>query len=230
MTQQVYRGRVTLTSLSPFIDNPGFDFYVEQTGSNTALTNATAATLVTNFFTATAAGATRAMGAYMHSVCSRAANACSLQFYDITAHLNGSPAGSPVYATSFTLPAHAGAGVGLPEGCCLLIGYHATYGTDVEFGPGTRPRMRDRGRIYLGPIDGGWTVADANSRTTWVTASIVTDARAAFNAATVYGGGADVPALVQWSRKNATVKQITTMYVEDAPRYQRRRSDLGAKV
>lgn len=227
MTQQVVHARTSFTSTSPMVDNASFDIAIEQLGTSTNLTYSTVFSKITRFFTSVISPNTQAIGAYMSAVMSRAVNACTIELFDITAHLNGSPAGAPVAIQQFTLPTTVGGG-GFPEGCAMLVGYRSAYGTDVEFVPGSRPRSRDRNRFYLGPLAGAMTSSESGTNRTIWTPAYLGYFKVALSDLQSSAGTSDVPTWVQWSRKNASVKPITNMWIEDAPRYQRRRVDSGA--
>jgi len=154
-----------------------------------------------------------------------------IELYDITAHLNGSPAGSPVYIDHFSL-AVGGSGQTAPDGCAALVGFRSDYGVDVEFAPNTRPRSRDRNRFYLGPLLMLALTVDAQNRCILynATAHFVADLSLALTALQASSGTSDRPVWVQWSPTNAAVKDITHIWVDDAPRYQRRRSDTGPEI
>jgi hypothetical protein len=229
MTQQVVSARVILSSLSPLVDNASFSIEIEQQGTNTGLTYSTVATKIENFINVVGTGGSGALCKWIPTVYSRVANASTIEMYDITAHLNGSPAGSPVNITHFTLgAATTGANYG-PEGCALLVSFRSDYGTDVEFAPGARPRSRDRNRFYIPVLVGCFTGEASTNRTIW-TSQAATDFTASIQELFAYSGTSDVPVWVQWSRKNASVKNIASIWFEDCPRYQRRRPDPGNKL
>ena len=231
MAQQVWLVRVTLTSRSTLVDNPTNEFVIEQTGSTTALIPATVKTLITNFYNVTHPGSGSPLSAYINPIISRSSNACLISAYDITSHLDGTPHGAPVYTDAFTLGNAAAADKGWPEGLCALLSYRADYGSDIEFEPGARPRARDRGRLFVGPMRENLTTVDGSGRCIWDPTQLVAAClETAYAAMCTYGGSADVPAAVQWSRKAARVQHITTIWTQDCPRYQRRRVDPGNRT
>lgn len=156
---------------------------------------------------------------------SRATNACVLRCYDISAHLDGTPHGSPVGLSTFTLPAAVETGPSLVEGLAVVGSFHSAYGTDVEFGTGTRPRARDRGRIYLGPLSLDWVTEDATTHRVSVTPSMRTILCNALNYMRTNPHGLCVWSV--WSRAKATALPVVGGWVDDRFDYQRRREDQG---
>lgn len=145
----------------------------------------------------------------------------TLRYYDVDGHLNGSPAGSPVRVDSaaWTLGGSASS-TGLPSEVAVVLTAYADFGADVEFGPGSRPRARDRGRVYIGPLN--VTAQTTAIGRTKPDPALITNlaeagarlARAAMNANWVV-----------WSRRSATTKQVTRVSVDDAFDTQRRRGE-----
>jgi hypothetical protein len=139
-----------------------------------------------------------------------------VELYDLTGHLDGSPHGSPIRTTLFTLAA-VGAG-SLPDEMSVCLSYHSDFGTDVEEAGVTRPKARDRGRIYVGPLAGNVTSQDATTKEVFVTPNVRTtllDGAAALIAAT--------PSWCVWSRASAALKPVTGAFVDNAFDVQRRR-------
>lgn len=175
-------------------------------------------TALFDFYNGTAAPQVNAVSSYIGPAISRSAT-CTVRFYDIDGHLNGSPVGSPerVDAAAFTLLGSASSS-GLPSEVACAITLYADYLGDVEFGAGTRPRARDRGRLFIGPLN-------LNAQTTAIGRTrpdpgMVTDlAESAARLARAPMG----PNLVVWSRRSATVKPVTRVSVDDAFDTQRRR-------
>jgi hypothetical protein len=142
-----------------------------------------------------------------------------IRIYDVTAHLGGTPAGSPVAMRDFgTALTPAASATDLPSEAAVAVSFQADYLGDVEFGPSTRPRARDRARIYLGPLN--LTAA----ATTLGICRPDTDLRTnlAESAARLARGG-PLAQLVVWSRKGGTTKQVKNVWVDDAFDTQRRR-------
>jgi hypothetical protein len=222
--------RVVLTSLSPVTDNIGFDLSYFTTFVTQDLTDvADLVTFVTGSLNSVPTGAGSAPYTYISSVISRAANANTVDVYDVSNHLTGTPAGSPVLISSFTLSS-PGAVTNLPSGVCAAITLQAPYGTDVEFGPGTRPRARDRGRIYFGPLANSATANEAVTNRPILTAAFRTDLTALIKKINVHTTAPHsvVYNLGVWSRKNGAMKSLQETWIDDRPDYQRRRDDQGA--
>lgn len=220
--------RATFSSISPLVDNVSMDLAYYASVGIPALADITSLiSQVGASFALTPSGALHTAAYYIGPVMSGAANASTIQAYDISAHLDGSRHGSPVAVSSFSLSGTRSAAA-LPEGICAVITLQAPYGTDVEFGPGTRPRARDRGRIYFGPLAGQAISADGSNRSI-IIAQAGTDLKLwlkSINQLTTAGG--ITWTLGVWSRKNALIKQLSACYIDDRPDYQRRRADQGA--
>lgn len=145
------------------------------------------------------------------------ANANTFEHYNLDGHLDGSAHGSPISSNTWTLAATGGSNS--PPELAIAISFHSAYGSDVEFGAGgTRPRARDRGRIYLGPLTAGGGAISTSSppvlNATTVTALAQAAARLRDDANTVWA---------QWSRAAAEANPVTAGWVDNAPDVQRRR-------
>lgn len=161
-----------------------------------------------------------AIGTRMGSQVSRTV-APVLRLYDITAHVDGSDAGSPVSVrTMANLPAAADAEM-LPTEIAAVLTFHSPYTTDPEFGAGTRPRARDRGRLYLGPWGKNNSVTGTAGRPvpSATLRAIVIDAAKALR---------DDPSLNRWSvwsRAAARTRSVSDLWIDDAWDVQRRRGE-----
>lgn len=167
-------------------------------------------------------GGGSAVGSYLGEQISRSLSA-RIQFYDLTGHLDGTPHGSPVFETDFGLIA-SGAGQELPSELAVCLSFNALYGTDPEFGPlvggaRSRPRARDRGRIYLGPLHFGLGVFDATQGEVRVSTTARTDIK---NSAVTLRDSAN-SAWGVWSRANGVIEPVSAVWVDDAFDVQRRR-------
>jgi hypothetical protein len=245
MTQQVVHAKLLLPDGTTFEDQASFGLTIEATGANTSITPADVQTRFTNFLNVTAPGASNPIGGYLASKITRAASGCTLTLTDVTNHLDGSPAGTPFQTFGVTLTA-ALSSTDFPPQIAAAVGYMAAYGSDLEHGPTialpstdsaidqgapathqgvSRPRARDRGRFYLGPLN--QTAFDVFGK---LGATFLTDMAAALplflgvNA----GGAADQTNGVVWSRRAAGVKQTAFFYVDEWPASQRRRADTTA--
>lgn len=143
-----------------------------------------------------------------------------VRFYDLTGHLSGASAlGAPVGELAFDYTVSP-AGTALPSEVACCLSFHADYGADVEFGAGgTRPRSRDRGRVFIGPLDQSAVGAGANG-----TARVHSNLQH-----TLYFAGQRLQAAevnwCVWSRSKAALLPVTAMYVDDAFDVQRRRGE-----
>lgn len=251
MAQQVLRVRCILPTALATQDNASFDLTFEATGSDTtipitAATTTPLAVLYDNFLNRLAAGQAHTVASYLGDSLSRASGAVQIEYYDVTNHLDGSSAGNPITISTDTLGASTAAG-DLPLGVALPIGIRAAYGTDIEHGvlaqiptgdraqdegaPAThsgttRPRARDRGRFYLGPLDLSCLEGTPGDGAKWK-AAFVTDVSAAIDAMakTQNSGAHDQYNMVVWSRAAQAVKTVAFYALSDFPGYQRRRTD-----
>lgn len=216
--------RVSAASTSTGVDNPSFHLDYQATGGTPTITNInTLITNVTTKITNPAIGAGSSLTAYWNKVIGRTANTGQILAYDVTGHLTGTPYGSPVASGVFTPSPVLSAG-SFPEGCCIVVTFQAPYGSDVEFGPGSRPRSRDRGRVYFGPVYPGILGANADNSSNILAASI-TDMLANFHGLTTVTDGALTWLLCVWSRKNGIMKPLSELWCDNRVDYQRRRSD-----
>lgn len=151
---------------------------------------------------------------------STAAGAHTITHYDVTGHLSGTPAGSPIRTPTTWTTATIGAGNQADE-LAACLSFHADYTTDVEFGVGTRPRARDRGRVYLGPLDTNAKSEDATTHEAFVSLA----ARNAFAAAAVRLGADADPGWAVWSRSNAAMSLVVGGWIDNAFDVQRRRGN-----
>lgn len=185
-------------------------------GATTAELNAIAAALTTFYNTTTGAGT---VAAQLGKSLSTVAGVSTFEFYNLDGHLDGSPHGSPIRTDFWTLGAVAANG--LPDEVAICLSFHSAYGTDVEFAGGVRPRARDRGRIYLGPLGTGVMTEDATTNeinVATLTRQIIADsaARLRDDATTTWS---------QWSRADAILNAVTTGWVDNAFDIQRRRGN-----
>lgn len=211
------------------IDDPSSNGFVFHGSGATDFTNiADVFTAVKAFYTTAGTGGTNPIAHYMAQSFDFGANACTIEAYDITAHLDGSPHGSPVAAQNWTFSV-PGAPNSLPTGVAACVSFRADYGTDVEFGAGTRPRARDRNRVYVGPLNETCIENEPATLRARFTPAFITDCLAAlFDLSKVIDETGDDWVLQVWSRRNAAVKLPTVGYMDNRPDYQRRRSDQGA--
>lgn len=154
---------------------------------------------------------------------SRVANAHSISYYDLTGHLDGTPHGSPIRTTPLTIVGAGGQG-SLPDEVAVCMSVHSAFGTDREAVGATRPKARDRGRIYIGPLATNAISAPAPNNEAVVTPNLVQtikDAHVALNTSQV------LATWVLWSRKAAALKPIVGGFVDNAFDTQRRRGNAA---
>lgn len=142
-----------------------------------------------------------------------------VRIYDVTAHLSGTPAGSPVAMRSFPAPlTGAASATDLPSEVACAVSFQADYLADPEFGPGTRPRSRDRARVYVGPLN-----LTAAATTLGICRPDPDLRNNLAQSARRLALGGPLAQLVVWSRRGATAKQVKYVWVDDAFDTQRRR-------
>lgn len=191
--------------------NGGFDF------DETALTDIE--TRIEAFYNVTPTGGTHPLAFYMSGALSRAVRPV-IRHYNLDGHLDGSPHGSPVRVTNWGSNLGSVGGTQLlPGECAGVITFVADLTGIPEFGPGTRPRSRHRGRIYLGPLTNA--ALSVSSNRAILDPTFVQDAG---KAALELIGPAD-PLLQVWSRKLAVTNDVVSIEVDDAFDTQRRRGE-----
>lgn len=141
------------------------------------------------------------------------------RFYNIDAHLSGSPAGSPVAMREFpSALTGAASPTDLPSEVAVVLTMAADFGSDVEFGPGTRPRARDRARVFVGPLN--ITASETVLGIARPAAEFRTNLAEAGARMARHVGLVDH---VVWSRRSANTKPSSNVWVDDAFDTQRRR-------
>jgi hypothetical protein len=150
----------------------------------------------------------------------------TFKHYDLDGHLNGTAVGSPVRVQPMALLGAGNGGTGLPAEVSCCLSSHADFGTDAEFGPGglSRPRARDRGRVYIGPLSAtGCISQEATTLRPYVSDSL---RNTLIDAGRRLFSFPSLPASwVVWSRKAAAVKNVVAISVDDAFDTQRRRGE-----
>lgn len=165
--------------------------------------------------------------------------------YDLTGHLDGSPHGSPV--------ASAGPGSFVPPGApdmsganqtAMVIGFQAAgyataptvtgsgevptpeqaqdYGAPATHIGNLKGKARQAGRIYFGPLAQSSIANDANNNPV-VAGAILVDAAAAFTA--LKSGGANDHGLhwSVWSRRDAVLRHVTQGWMDHGVKTRRTR-------
>lgn len=201
-------------------DRPTMDFVFSANDILVASLVAIEASIEQFFKTATGGGS--ALQTFLSKSLSSIGSLSETSFYNLTGHLDGSPHGGPIATFNWGLSA-TGAGVSLPDQIACALSMHSNYGTDVEFGVGgTRPRARDRGRVFIGPLDSGTIVSDATTNEPKMLPLFSqTLADAASRLLT------EQPGWSVWSRRDAALKTITGGWVDNRPDVQRRRAQLA---
>ena len=152
-----------------------------------------------------------------HSIVSKLSPQIRTEFdvslYDITAHLAGTPFGSPIAVHAGDLGARSAAGP-LPEECAIALSVTADIAGVVEKSGATRPRARRRGRLFLGP----WAqnaVAGPVGGHTFI--DIDLQHSICFQAAAMRAGmlEQDLEWGV-WSRKDAVVRPVVGGFLDNA--------------
>lgn len=176
-------------------------------------------TALTTFYNTGAGSPSHAICNAIGSQMSRVTDASLITYYVLDGHLDGTAHGSPVRTDTWTLGSPIGTGSNFPSEVAVCLTFHTAYLTDPEFGPGgSRPRARDRGRIYLGPIRDATrsTALDNEARLDpdWNQAFGAAAARLVADASTQW---------MVWSRKNVATNTVSTGWVDNAYDTQRRR-------
>lgn len=172
------------------------------------------------FYNTVVGSTARSVSNFMSSAITRVTGQHQVKFYDLTGHLDGSDHGSPVQVNLLDINANTAGTKNLPSEMCVCLSYKAAYAGDAEFAPGSRPRARDRGRIYIGPLNDGFVTNDVNNRPLVGTAMRDTLGTSA-NALVAEAGNA----WSVWSRKAATMEPVIGGWVDDALDVQRRRGE-----
>lgn len=173
-----------------------------------------------NFYSATHAPATKPISDWLSETLVRAAYGVVHRVYDLTGHLDGSPHGSPKNEYAYSLPVGT-LGTSLPSQVALCLSFHADYTGDPEFGPGTRPRARDRGRVYLGPFHNQCLAEGSVTQRPIPAAGLVDSIH--FSALFLMNEPGHAWAV--WSRRNAALEPVVGGWIDDSWDIQRRRKE-----
>ena len=177
---------------------------------------------ISSFFNGLDGGQLDAISEYMSGVCSRALNACTMSWYDINGHLDGSDHGSPVEVQTWTLGPGEGTNT-LPAEVAAVVtlyGFNRNI-SPVESDTGTRPKSRKTGRIYVGPLSSLAMGIIGNQPR--LTNNFVNDlaiaaerTRAGLKTVSSHAWGV-------WSRAGQDIEEVVGGHVDNAPDIQRRR-------
>jgi hypothetical protein len=213
-----------LLSSGSYFDNASFDITWEVTGSNTDFDftqDTTPTSAISTFLNDLNLGQQVTLSAYLSPIFSRGTNDVTIEYYDVTDVLDGSPAGSPVRTDQITLE-HAAYQPSTEQAAnATCIGFRAAYGSLLEKEGTERPRSRERGRFYLPALNAGW-IDDSTGQ--WGSTYYPDVCYAAIPLLSTQASGEDYQFnAVVWSRKNAAVVTPAFYYVDDAPAVIRKR-------
>lgn len=217
--------RFTFKSLSPAVPNASFALNYFTTFTTMDFTDISdLITKIVATLTVTPPGATQPPANFIAPIIARGGGNLPWEVYDVSTVLSGGRMGSPVLVGAASMPGTPGS-TATPQETAAVITMQAPYGTDVEFGPGTRPRARDRGRIYFGPLDGSALSLESTTNRCQITSGARTCLAGWMKSLTVITSSPHTVVwnLGVWSRRNAGMKSLQEVWVDDNPDTQRRR-------
>jgi hypothetical protein len=173
-----------------------------------------------SFYNDVPTGASASMGTYIGNSISRSTKP-NIKYYLLDGHLSGAAHGSPMRIDTFSSFDSPGGSDDMPAEVAFCLSYHAAFFSDPEFSGITRPRSRDRGRVYLGPLIRSTASTSPTTHITRPAGGFMADV---LLAGAALRDDADTQWVV-WSRKNASTKTIITVAVDDAFDTQRRRGE-----
>jgi hypothetical protein len=166
---------------------------------------------------------------YMSAALDRTSDVCEVSIFNVNP-VGSDPEelGPPIYSGFFTLGAASGEGAAVewPNQVAACISFRSDYGTDEEYGTHVRPRADDRGRIYLGPLNGAVeALTGVGLQYPCLSTACVADLGLNYaNMVTEAGAANWIPAV--WSRKNKVFKAVTDYAVNNHFDTQRRRGSI----
>jgi hypothetical protein len=166
-------------------------------------------------------GIAGAIAGFINESIARTADSVVIKFYDLAGHLDGSPHGSPRSIQTFTLGNMVPGAEALPREIAACLTFQCAYGSDAEFAGHTRPRARDRGRIYIGPLTSSTGQTDATTGRRRFTTSFQETLTLAAAALVAFPGSA----WAVWSRKAGLLNPVVGGWCDDAYDVQRRRGE-----
>jgi hypothetical protein len=169
----------------------------------------------------TAPSGHNSIAGFINESIARTADSVVIKFYDLAGHLDGSPHGSPRSIQTFTLAAMVPGAEALPREIAACLTFQCAYGSDAEFAGHTRPRARDRGRIYIGPLTSSTGQTDATTGRRRFTTSFQETLTLAAAALVAFPGSA----WAVWSRKAGLLNPVVGGWCDDAYDVQRRRGE-----
>jgi hypothetical protein len=170
---------------------------------------------------------------YLSPVLSQAAGAAQLDIYNITGKLFGEPHGSPVKSRNFTLGESQNV-TALPSevAVCMTLETAGRANAPVEQADGAdagfardRPKQRNTGRLYIGPLGPNAVVLDAGvarPAPSFLATLRTAGKKLAEDLALASPGG---PAWGVWSRKDGVIRPISFISTDNAFDTQRRRGE-----
>lgn len=218
--------RAVFKSLSLTLDGSSFGLVYETAGGTNAADPQQLGDDLASWFISTPLSASGPITQYLGQSIDRSSNSASIEVFDITGHLNGSAHGSALHISPFT-PTAGATSAAFPEGIAAVLSFRANYLTDPEFGSGTRPRARDRGRIYFGPLDASVIHKEPTTNRAQFSSAFLTDLQHYMESLVSFTlpTSGNTYSWMVWSRKNAATKTVTQGWLDDRPDYQRRRVD-----
>lgn len=183
-------------------------FTIFGTDSPSTISAAWAGYLVSFYNTVHTPGTT-ALAGFLSGDLSRSALFHSIKFYD---YADPHPR-APYYSTTWSLGALSGTGVNLPKEVAACLSYRATYASGI-------PPARQRGRLYIGPLNTNVLTGTSTANPTLDTAF-----QAALRGAGTYLAGLST-AGSKWAVRSRVLgisSEITGGWVDNAFDSQRRR-------
>jgi hypothetical protein len=194
---------------------------------------------VRDFFTTAPAGMTQTIGAWLSPTLTRVGTPDRVDVYDLTAHLDGSPHGTPILSLPFDITGPSST-FEMPGQIAVTLAFHAddaaipertpgatipTEDEAVDVGapsthPGTaRTKSRARGRVYIGPLN-----RDSLQSSGQPSSALVADLNIAAENLLVTSIVSNTLWGV-WSRRDALVRPVIGGWVDNEFTTQRRRRE-----
>lgn len=229
MPQQNYLATVTIPHVNGIQKDAVQSAFaiLDQDGSGMTVSTLTA--LLASFYNDGGAGRWNSLCHYLSGSLSRAANACAVKLYSLNGHLDGSAHGSPVGVGTFTLGATAsGTNIAQQVAAVMTLRARQALSLAVEAPnlipgePNIRPRGRNSGRMYFGPL----TTAALSGTSGTASPGVHTNCRDDLTiAAETLQDGLNAQGLAWgvWSRTNEGISVISSVHVDDSVDVIRRR-------
>lgn len=205
-------------------DQWGFPIRADVASALDAANALDTSTAFTRLFDTTDSPTTHPLAYYLGpSIIRGGSTAHTIDYYDISTHLDGSSHGSPVKTTRFGIATAAHDSIELPAQDSCVVSLHGQgWSTAAVESGGTRPRQRHAGRLYVGPL-GISVMGEVGSEGRFVN-PFFSDIIYSFNQfmGDVLSISGDF-AWGVWSRANAAMYDVAEGYVDNSPDVQRRR-------